>query len=65
MQKITIGSRGSDLALWQANHVKRQRFHLQLLRSSANFLILPSVDAIHEQHLAWNMNKKFPQDSKV
>ena len=24
MQKITIGSRGSDLALWQANHVKRQ-----------------------------------------
>lgn len=24
MQKIRIGSRGSDLALWQANHVKRQ-----------------------------------------
>jgi hydroxymethylbilane synthase len=24
MQKIIIGSRGSDLALWQANHVKRQ-----------------------------------------
>ena len=24
MQKITIGSRGSDLALWQANHIKRQ-----------------------------------------
>jgi hydroxymethylbilane synthase len=24
MRKITIGSRGSDLALWQANHVKRQ-----------------------------------------
>jgi len=24
MKKITIGSRGSDLALWQANHVKRQ-----------------------------------------
>jgi hydroxymethylbilane synthase len=24
MRKIIIGSRGSDLALWQANHVKRQ-----------------------------------------
>ena len=24
MKKITIGSRGSDLALWQANHVKAQ-----------------------------------------
>jgi hydroxymethylbilane synthase len=24
MKKITIGSRGSDLALWQANHIKRQ-----------------------------------------
>lgn len=24
MRKIRIGSRGSDLALWQANHVKRQ-----------------------------------------
>jgi hydroxymethylbilane synthase len=24
MEKITIGSRGSDLALWQANHVKNQ-----------------------------------------
>ena len=24
MKKIVIGSRGSDLALWQANHVKRQ-----------------------------------------
>ncbi len=24
MQKIRIGSRGSDLALWQANHVKQQ-----------------------------------------
>ena len=28
MKKITIGSRGSDLALWQANHVKRQLEHL-------------------------------------
>lgn len=24
MKKITIGSRGSDLALWQANHIKKQ-----------------------------------------
>ena len=24
MQKVIIGSRGSDLALWQANHVKKQ-----------------------------------------
>jgi hydroxymethylbilane synthase len=24
MEKIIIGSRGSDLALWQANHVKKQ-----------------------------------------
>lgn len=24
MKRVTIGSRGSDLALWQANHVKRQ-----------------------------------------
>ena len=24
MKKIVIGSRGSDLALWQANHVRKQ-----------------------------------------
>jgi hydroxymethylbilane synthase len=30
MKKIIIGSRGSDLALWQANHVKRQLESLNL-----------------------------------
>lgn len=29
MKKIVIGSRGSDLALWQANHVKKQLEALQ------------------------------------
>ena len=29
-RKITIGSRGSDLALWQAEHVKNQLLHLKV-----------------------------------
>ena len=33
MEKIIIGSRGSDLALWQANHVKKQ---LENLNCEAN-----------------------------
>ena len=29
-RKVIIGSRGSDLALWQANHVKKQLFELDI-----------------------------------
>jgi hydroxymethylbilane synthase len=37
MQHIRIGSRGSDLALWQANHVKKQ---LEALGSSVEIKII-------------------------
>ncbi len=37
MQSIRIGSRGSDLALWQANHVKRQ---LEALGATVSITII-------------------------
>jgi hydroxymethylbilane synthase len=44
MQHIRIGSRGSDLALWQANHVKKQ---LEALGSSVEIkIIVTQGDAI-------------------
>jgi len=50
MQKITIGSRGSDLALWQANHVKRQ---LEDLGHEVEIkVIVTQGDAI--QHLSFD-----------
>lgn len=50
MQKITIGSRGSDLALWQANHVKRQ---LENLGHEVEIkVIVTQGDAI--QHLSFD-----------
>jgi hydroxymethylbilane synthase len=50
MQKITIGSRGSDLALWQANHVKRQ---LENLGHKVEIkVIVTQGDAI--QHLSFD-----------
>jgi len=50
MQKITIGSRGSDLALWQANHVKRQ---LENLGHTVEIkVIVTQGDAI--QHLSFD-----------
>jgi hydroxymethylbilane synthase len=50
MQKITIGSRGSDLALWQANHVKSQ---LENLGHEVEIkVIVTQGDAI--QHLSFD-----------
>jgi hydroxymethylbilane synthase len=50
MQHIRIGSRGSDLALWQANHVKRQ---LENLGSTVDITIITTQgDAI--QHLSFD-----------
>jgi hydroxymethylbilane synthase len=50
MQHIRIGSRGSDLALWQANHVKRQ---LEALGCSVTITIIKTQgDAI--QHLSFD-----------
>jgi hydroxymethylbilane synthase len=50
MQHIRIGSRGSDLALWQANHVKRQ---LEALGCSVDITIITTQgDAI--QHLSFD-----------
>ena len=50
MQQIRIGSRGSDLALWQANHVKRQ---LEALGCSVTIKIIKTQgDAI--QHLSFD-----------
>ena len=50
MQHIRIGSRGSDLALWQANHVKRQ---LEELGCSVDISIITTQgDAI--QHLSFD-----------
>ena len=50
MQKITIGSRGSDLALWQANHIKRQ---LENLGHTVEIkVIITQGDAI--QHLSFD-----------
>lgn len=50
MQHIRIGSRGSDLALWQANHVKRQ---LENLGCSVDITIITTQgDAI--QHLSFD-----------
>jgi hydroxymethylbilane synthase len=50
MQHIRIGSRGSDLALWQANHVKRQ---LEKLGCSVDITIITTQgDAI--QHLSFD-----------
>ncbi len=50
MQKITIGSRGSDLALWQANHVKHQ---LENLGHEVEIkVIVTQGDAI--QHLSFD-----------
>jgi hydroxymethylbilane synthase len=50
MQQITIGSRGSDLALWQAHHVKTQ---LEELGCSVEIkIIVTQGDAI--QHLSFD-----------
>jgi hydroxymethylbilane synthase len=50
MQYIRIGSRGSDLALWQANHVKRQ---LENLGCTVDITIITTQgDAI--QHLSFD-----------
>ncbi len=50
MQAIRIGSRGSDLALWQANHVKRQ---LEKLGCTVSITIIKTQgDAI--QHLSFD-----------
>lgn len=46
MKHIRIGSRGSDLALWQANHVKRQ---LEDLGSTVEIIIIQTQgDAIQD-----------------
>lgn len=50
MQHVVIGSRGSDLALWQANHVKRQ---LEELGASVEITIIKTQgDQI--QHLSFD-----------
>lgn len=50
MKKITIGSRGSDLALWQANHIKKQ---LEELGAEVSITIIKTQgDAI--QHLSFD-----------
>jgi hydroxymethylbilane synthase len=50
MKHITIGSRGSDLALWQANHVKNQ---LEKLGHTVSIkIIVTQGDAI--QHLSFD-----------
>lgn len=50
MRKIRIGSRGSDLALWQANHVKRQ---LEALGAEVSITIIKTQgDKI--QHLSFD-----------
>lgn len=50
MKKITIGSRGSDLALWQANHVRKQ---LENLGHEIEIkVIVTQGDAI--QHLSFD-----------
>lgn len=50
MQHIRIGSRGSDLALWQANHVKAQ---LEQLGNSVELIIIKTMgDEI--QHLSFD-----------
>lgn len=50
MQMIRIGSRGSDLALWQANHVKRQ---LEALGATVTITIIKTQgDQI--QHLSFD-----------
>ena len=50
MQKIIIGSRGSDLALWQANFVKSE---LEKLGLSVDIkIIITQGDAI--QHLSFD-----------
>ncbi len=50
MKKVIIGSRGSDLALWQANHVKRQ---LENLGHEVEIkVIVTQGDAI--QHLSFD-----------
>lgn len=49
MKKITIGSRGSDLALWQANYIKQQ---LEELGAEVSITIIKTQgDAI--QHLSF------------
>ena len=50
MEKITIGSRGSDLALWQANHIKNQ---LEAIGVEVSITIIKTQgDAI--QHLSFD-----------
>lgn len=50
MKKITIGSRGSDLALWQANYIKQQ---LEELGAEVSITIIKTQgDAI--QHLSFD-----------
>lgn len=50
MKKIIIGSRGSDLALWQANHIKNQ---LEKLGCEVTITIIKTQgDAI--QHLSFD-----------
>jgi hydroxymethylbilane synthase len=50
MRKIIIGSRGSDLALWQANHVKKLLFDLKV--DSEIKIIKTQGDKI--QHLSFD-----------
>ncbi len=50
MQSIIIGSRGSDLALWQANHVKRQ---LEELGAKVEIKIIKTQGDII-QHLSFD-----------
>lgn len=50
MSKVIIGSRGSDLALWQANHVKKQLEELGHLVEIK--IIITQGDAI--QHLSFD-----------
>lgn len=50
MRSIRIGSRGSDLALWQANHVKRQ---LEALGAEVSITII-STQGDQIQHLSFD-----------
>lgn len=50
MKKIIIGSRGSDLALWQASHIKRQ---LEELGAEVSITVIKTMgDAV--QHLSFD-----------
>lgn len=49
-RKITIGSRGSDLALWQAHHIKQQ---LEILGAEVQIAII-KTKGDHIQHLSFD-----------